>query len=170
MQSYHWGRSSCHFIDGCPFADIEGSYFYIILGILLVWRRTDLFNVSLYITGYVGLHNQISLLITLSKLVFPSHCICFYYIMICPVLSAYTIGVISFGWLQYTGCWLWIGHCFSFCFFVICFLPCFLTRYWFVSCVQHMCHRFCLLCIYGVLDDFEHVIVPVLLYLALFVN
>ena len=56
------------------------------------------------------------------------------------------------------------------CFLVICFLPCLLTRYWFVSCQQHMCHRFCLLCIYGVLADFEQVIVPVLLYLALFVN
>ena len=33
-----------------------------------------------------------------------------------------------------------------------------------------MCHRFCLLCIYGALGDFEKVIVPVLLYLALFVN
>ena len=44
----------------------------------------------------------------------------------------------------------------------ICFLPCLLTRYWFVSCQQHMCHRFRLLCIYGVF--------AVLLYLALFVN
>ena len=33
-----------------------------------------------------------------------------------------------------------------------------------------MCHRFRLLCIYGVLADFEQAIVPVLLYLALFVN
>ena len=33
-----------------------------------------------------------------------------------------------------------------------------------------MCHRFCLLCIYGVLGDFKQVIVPVLLYLALFVD
>ena len=41
------------------------------------------------------------------------------------------------------------------CFLVICFLPCLLTRYWFVSCQQHMCHRFCLLCIYGVLADWS---------------
>ena len=34
---------------------------------------------------------------------------------------------------------------------VICFLPCLLTRYRFVSCQQHKRHRFCLLCIYGVL-------------------
>ena len=40
------------------------------------------------------------------------------------------------------------------CFLVIFFLPCLLTRNWFVSCQQHMCHRFCLLCIYGVLVDF----------------
>ena len=34
-----------------------------------------------------------------------------------------------------------------------------------------MCHRFCILCIYGVLADIEQAIVPVLLYLALaFVN
>ena len=55
-------------------------------------------------------------------------------------------------------------------FLVVCFLPCLLTRYRFVSCQQHMCHRFCLLCIYGVLGDFKQVIVPVLLYLALFVD
>ena len=30
-----------------------------------------------------------------------------------------------------------------------------------------MCHRFCHLCIYGVLVDFEQVIVSVLLYLAM---
>ena len=47
------------------------------------------------------------------------------------------------------------------CFLVICFLPCLLTRYWFVSC----CHGFHLLCIYGVLADFEQVIIQVLLYL-----
>ena len=51
------------------------------------------------------------------------------------------------------------------CFLVIFFLPCFLTRYRFVSC----CHRFRLLCIYGVLADFEQVIILILLYLALFV-
>ena len=28
-------------------AEIEGNYFYIILSILLAWRRSDLFNVSL---------------------------------------------------------------------------------------------------------------------------
>ena len=33
-----------------------------------------------------------------------------------------------------------------------------------------MYRRFFLICIYGVLADFEHAIVPVLLYLALFVN
>ena len=47
-------------------------------------------------------------------------------------------------------------------FLVICFLPCLLTRYRFVSCQQHMCHWFPLLCIYSVLADFEQVIVPVL--------
>ena len=77
-------------------AEIEGNCFYIILSILLVWRRSDLFNVSLQITGYVSLHNQTPLHITLSKLVFTSHCIYFYYIMICPVSSTYTIGVASF--------------------------------------------------------------------------
>ena len=53
---------------------------------------------------------------------------------------------------------------------VICFLPCLLTRYCFVLCQQQMCQRFRLLCIYGVLADFEQVIVPVLLCVALFVN
>ena len=56
------------------------------------------------------------------------------------------------------------------CFLVICFLPCLLTRCLFVSCQQHICHRFRLLCIYGVLTGFEQVIAVVLLYLALFVN
>ena len=77
-------------------AEIEGNCFYIILSILLVWRRSDLFSVSLQITGYVSLDNQTPLHITLSKMIFTSHCICFYYIMICPVSSAYTIGVVSF--------------------------------------------------------------------------
>ena len=92
-------------------AEIEGNYFYIILSILLVWRRSDLFNVSLKITGYVSLHKPMPLHITLSKLVFTSHCICFYYIMICSVSSAYTAGVVSFAWPRYIGCWLWTGHC-----------------------------------------------------------
>ena len=43
------------------------------------------------------------------------------------------------------------------CFLVICFLPCLLTRYWFVSCQQYICHRLRLLCIYGVLTGFEQV-------------
>ena len=34
------------------------------------------------------------------------------------------------------------------CFLVICFLSCLLTKYWFVSFQQHMCHWSCLLCIY----------------------
>ena len=67
-------------------AEIEGNCLYIIVSIVLFWHRSDLFNVSL--------HNQMLLHITLSKLVFTSHCICFYYIMICPVSSAYTIGVV----------------------------------------------------------------------------
>ena len=40
----------------------------------------------------------------------------FYYIMICPVSSAYTIGVVSFAWPRYIGCWLWTGHCSSYLF------------------------------------------------------
>ena len=193
-------------------AETEGNCFCIIFSIVLVWHRSDLFIVSLYINGYLSLHIKTSLHITLSKLVFTSHCICFYYIMICPVSSAYTIDVISFAWSR----WLWTGHCFGFCvycvvyanqitffspsaayvllvlscllnpskltadfkevivlvicFLVVCFLPCLLTRHWFVSCQQHICHRFCLLCIYGVLTDFEQVIVLVLLHLVLFIN
>ena len=77
-------------------AEIERNCFYIILSKLLVWCRSDLFNVSLQITGFVSLHNQTPLHITLSKLVFTSNCICFQHIMICPVSSAYTIGVVSF--------------------------------------------------------------------------
>ena len=71
-------------------AKIEGNCFYVIFSILLVWRIFDLFNVSLKITGYVSFHNQMPLHITLSKL------LCFYYIIICPMSSAYTIGVVSF--------------------------------------------------------------------------
>ena len=144
--------------------------------------------------------------ITLSKLIFTSHCICFYYIMICPVLSVYTIGVVLLAWLNA----LTVGFeqviipvilltvlfanqimiCFRSAALVllvlscllnpkvlagdfeqvivpvICFLPCLLTRYWFVSC----CHGFRLFCICGVLADFEQVIILILLYLALFVN
>ena len=97
-------------------AEIEGNCFCTILSILLVWHKSDLFNVSLKITGYVSLHKPMPLHITLSKLVFTSHCICFYYIMICPVSSAYTIGVILFAWPWYIGCWLWTGHCFGYLF------------------------------------------------------
>ena len=71
-------------------ARIEDNCFYVIFSILLVWRMSDLFNVSLQITGYVSLHNHMPLHITLSKL------LCFYYIIICPVSPAYTIGVVSF--------------------------------------------------------------------------
>ena len=196
-------------------AEIEGNCFYIILSILLVWHRSDLFNVSLQITGHVSLHNQTPLHITLSKLVFTSYCICFYYIMICPVSSACIIGVVSFAWpdalsvdfeqiiisvilfnvllaKQIMICFTSAAHvplmlsCLRnpialaayfeqvivlvICFMVICFLPCLLTRCWFVSCQQHMCQRFHLLYIYGVLADFEQVIVSVLLCPTLFVN
>ena len=94
-------------------ADIEGNYFFIILSRLLVWRRSDWFSVSLWITGYVSLHNQFAYPqhTTFSKLVFTSHCICFYYIIICPVSSAYIIGDVSFAWPRYIGCWLLTGHC-----------------------------------------------------------
>ena len=72
---------------------IERNCFYIIFSILLVCRRSDLFSVSLQITGYVM---QTPLHITLNKLSFNSHCVSFYYITICPVLSACTIGIVSF--------------------------------------------------------------------------
>ena len=182
-------------------AEIEGNCFYIIFTIVLVSRRSDLFNVSLQINGYLSLHNQTPLHTTLSKLVFTSYCICFYYIMICSASLACTIGVVSFAWSR---C-LWTGHYsryFVYCvvyanqimifstsaahvslvsscllnpnaleadfeqvivpviyFLVICFMPCLLTRHWFVSCQQHTCHQFRLLCIYGVLADFEQVII-----------
>ena len=84
--------------------------------------------------------------------------------------SAHTIGVVSFAWPRYIGCWLWTSHCSGYFFRGYLFLPRLLTRYWFVLCQQHMCHRFCVLCIYGVLADFEQVVVLLLLYLALFVN
>ena len=81
------------------------------------------------INGYLSLHNKTPLHITLSQLVITSHCICFYYIMICPVSSAYTIGVVSFAWPRYIGCWLWTGHCSGYLFpalfanqILICFM------------------------------------------------
>ena len=46
-----------------------------IFSIILVWYRSDLFNVSLQITGYASLHSQMPLHITLCKLVFTSPCI-----------------------------------------------------------------------------------------------
>ena len=61
--------------------EIEGNCFYVIFSILLLWCKSDLFT---------------PLNITLSKLVFTSHYIFFYYIIICPVSSVYTIGVVSF--------------------------------------------------------------------------
>ena len=136
-------------------SEIEGNCFYIILSILLVWYRSDWFNVSLQISWYVSL----PLHITLRKLVFIGN-ICFYYIMICPTSWAYTIGVVSFAWPQCIGCWLWTCHCSGYLFPGFCFLPYLLTRFWFVSCRQHICHRFCLLYIYGVLIGFEQVSVP----------
>ena len=109
-------------------AEIEGNCFYIIFSILLVWHWSDLFNVSLQITGHVSLHNQTPLHITLSKLVFTSHYICFYYIMICPVSSACTIDVVSFAWPRYIGCWLWTGHFSSYLFPGYLFLALFVNQ------------------------------------------
>ena len=160
-------------------AEIEVNCFYIIFSILFVWHRSDLFKDSLWIDGCVSLHNQTPPYITLSMLVFTSHCICFYYIMICPVSSACTIGVVSFAWpnalpvdfeqiiisvilfnvLLAKQIMIFSRSAAHFplvlsclrnpialaayfeqvivlviCFMVICFLPCLLTRYWFVSC------------------------------------
>ena len=77
-------------------AQIEHNFFYIIFSILLVQCRYDLLNTSLQITGYVSLHNQSPLNITLRKLVFTSHCMYFYYIMTCLLSSAYVIGIVLF--------------------------------------------------------------------------
>ena len=48
--------------------------------------------------------------ITLSRLAFTSHCIFFWYIRICPVSSAYTIGVASFAWPRCISYLLSTGH------------------------------------------------------------
>ena len=80
------------------------------------------------INGYLSLHNKTPLHITLSQLVITSHCICFYYIMICPVSSAYTIGVVSFAWPRYIGCWLWTGHFSSYLFPGYLFLALFVNQ------------------------------------------
>ena len=82
------------------------------------------------ITGYVSFHNQRPLLITLSKLVFTSHCICFYYIMICPVSSAYNLSVVSFAWPRYIGYWLWTGHYSSYLW--LCKMCSFSNWWWFI--------------------------------------
>ena len=49
--------------------------------------------------------------------------------MICPVSSAYTIGVVSFSWTRYVSCLLWTGYCSSYLFpnllahrILICFM------------------------------------------------
>ena len=87
-----------------------------IFSIALVWRRSDLFNVILQITGYVSLHNQRPLHTTLSKIVFTSHYVYFHYIVICPVSLAWTIGMILFVWSRCISCGLWTGHCSSYLF------------------------------------------------------
>ena len=117
-------------------AEIEGNYFYIILSILLVWRRSDLFNVSLKITGYFSLHKPMPLHITLSKLVFTSYCICFYYIMICPVSSAYTIGLISLA-VDFEQVII----------SVILFTVLFVNQIMIFSTAHHMCHWCYLVCL-----------------------
>ena len=114
---------------------------------------------------YVSLHKQRPLHITLNKLVFTSHCICFYYIMISPVSPAYTLGVVSSSWPRCIGCWLWTGHCSCYLFpalfaneILICFMS---TAH--VSPVLSPLHLRCV-------DWLQQLIVPVLLYPALFVN
>ena len=74
-------------------AEVEGHCFYIIFSIVIVWRRSDLFNVICRLLEELVCTPPNK---TLSKLVFTSHCICFCYIVICPVASGYTIRVTSF--------------------------------------------------------------------------
>ena len=75
-------------------AEIEYNCFYVKFSILLLWRLSYLFNVSLEITGYVSLHNQMPLHITFTKLVFTGNYICFYYIMIYHNDHQYTPSVL----------------------------------------------------------------------------
>ena len=104
---------------------IEGNCFYVILSTLPVWRRSDLFSVSLKITEYISLHNQTPLHMTLSKLVFTSYCTYFCCIMICPVSSAYTIGVVSIHWTL-----LWTGYCSGYFFFIFFSISVFFHGHW----------------------------------------
>ena len=62
----------------------QADFLQLLLKIICL-TQSDLFNVTLQITGYVSLHNQMPLHITQSMLVFTSHCLCFYYKVICPV-------------------------------------------------------------------------------------
>ena len=150
-------------------AEIEGNCFHIILSILLVWHRSDF---SMLVCRLLGMLVCITrhLSTALSKLVFPSHCICSLYIIICPVSSAYTIGAVSLAWPQYISCWLWTGHCSVFLFpdyffpasFANQMLICLMSAAH-VSPFFSTLHLRCVGC-------FEQVIVTVLLYLALFVN
>ena len=71
-----------------PTAGISGHWFYIV-STVFVWCSSDLFSVSLQIAGNNSLHNQMPLHINMNKLVFTSTFICFYYMVICPVTSAY---------------------------------------------------------------------------------
>ena len=103
--------------------------------------------------------------ITLSKLVFTIYCICFYYMITCPVLSAYTISVISFSWSRCIGCWLWTGHYFSY--FVYC-VVCEPDNYLFTSPAQVPLVLFYLLNPRTLPADFEQVIVPVICFLVIF--
>ena len=86
--------------------------------------------------------------------------------MICPVSSAYTIGVVSFAWPRYICCWLWTGHCFGYLFLGYLFPALFANQIliYFIS-PAHVSPF-----LHSLLADFEQVIVPVLLYLSLFGN
>ena len=120
-------------------AKIESNCFYIIFSILFVWHSSDMFNGSLYIIRYVSLHNQTPLHITLSKLVFTSHCICFYYIMICPVSSVYI-----FVWIIPMQRLLTLNRSWFLLFRLLCYL---LSRQWFIPGQQHMCYWYYLVCL-----------------------
>ena len=144
-------------------AKIEGNCFYIIFSILLVWRRSDLLNLSLLAVDFEQV--IISVFFFFFTVLFANQ------IMICSTLAAHVPSVLS--------CLLNLSSLAAdfeqvifpvICFLVICFLPCLLTKYLFISCKQHMCHGFPILCIHVVLADVEQVIVLVLLYLVLFVN
>ena len=158
VQSYHWVQWSWHFIDSFPYCWDRGSlliYIQYCICLMQVWC-------SILVCRLLDMLVYIASTFNFEQDSITSHCVCFHYIVICSVSSAYSIGVISFAWSRCICCGLWTGHYSGYLFpalfanqILICFMP---VAH--VSPVPPSLH-------YSVLADFGQVIVLVSLFLAL---